>query len=175
MAQVCENGHVVNWFSAASENRDCCPTCGAKTQTHCEHCNAPIPGGLRHLGLIDPDTGKQSTILKEPGLSVPSYCKCGAAFSWAGKQFQPSPNATTPLANIIIGSQRVNINTSSGSIHQNVAWVKHFSQEIDKANASDEEKQKAKSLLERISENKLLNTIIGAAVGGLTKAALPHK
>ena len=68
-------------------------------------------------------------------------------------------------------SPGANFNLGNGNIQQ--SWTELTSQKIDNAAATPEEKQKAKSLLEQISENKLLNTIIGSAVGELTKAALP--
>jgi len=68
-------------------------------------------------------------------------------------------------------SPGANFNLGNGSIQQ--SWTELTSQKIDNSVATPEEKQKAKSLLAQISENKLLNTIIGAAVGELTKAALP--
>jgi phosphoribosylformylglycinamidine (FGAM) synthase PurS component len=46
---------------------------------------------------------------------------------------------------------------------------------VEVSAVSEEEKQQAKSLLARISENKLVNTIIVAVVGEATKAVLPHK
>jgi hypothetical protein len=73
------------------------------------------------------------------------------------------------------GSPGANVNIGDGSIHQNGSWANYISGRIDKASASDSEKREAKSLLERVSENKLVNTILGAVVGEVTKAALPHK
>jgi hypothetical protein len=70
-------------------------------------------------------------------------------------------------------SPGANFNFGSGNIHQQAAWLESVSQKIDAAAATSEEKQKSKSLLAQISENKLLNTIIGSAVGELTKAVLP--
>jgi hypothetical protein len=70
-------------------------------------------------------------------------------------------------------SPGANFNFGSGNIYQQAAWLESVSQQIDVAAATPEEKQKSKSLLTQISENKLLNTILGAAVGELTKAALP--
>ncbi|MGB8370343.1 MAG: hypothetical protein ACLPYZ_14055 [Limisphaerales bacterium] len=68
-------------------------------------------------------------------------------------------------------SPGANFHLGQGNIQQ--YWVELASEKIDGATTSAEEKQKAKSLLAQISENKLLNTIIGSAVGELTKAALP--
>lgn len=178
IAQVCENGHVVNSFAvwASSQNHDFCPSCGAKTQTKCKQCETPIKGGVRHLGLTDPDTGEQHTMLKENVKSIPAFCpKCGQKFPWAGKQADISPrHPTSPAPVFINNSPGTNVNFGSGNIHQEVAWVKHFEQQIEKAGASEEEKQRAKSLLTQISENKLVNTVISAVFGELTKGVL-HK
>lgn len=177
IAQVCENGHVVNSFSvwAASQNLDFCPICGAKTQTKCTRCETPIKGGFRHLGLTDPDTGEQHTMLKEDIKSIPAFCpKCGQKFPWAGKQPDVSPHhptSTTPI--FINNSPGTNVNVGSGNIHQEVAWVKHLEQQIERMNASAEKKKEAKSLLAKISENQLVNTVMGSVFGELTKAALP--
>jgi hypothetical protein len=178
IAQVCEKGHVVNSFAvwASSQNHDFCPTCGAKTQTKCTNCNTPIQGGVRHLGLTEPGEKEPRTMFREDVKTIPAYCvKCGQKFPWAGKQpdLSPSRQPTTTAPVFITNSPGANVHFGNGSIHQEVAWVRHFNQEIEKANVSVEEKQKAKSLLTQISENKLFNTIIGAAVGELTKAALP--
>src|SRR5260221_5085230 len=95
VAQVCENGNVVNWFSreSTSRNRDFCPECGKKTQTQCSQCGASIEGGMLHLGLIDPDSMRDPNNVKQQilgwdkGKSIPDHCgKCGQACSCAGKQ-----------------------------------------------------------------------------------------
>jgi hypothetical protein len=70
-------------------------------------------------------------------------------------------------------SPGANFHLGHGSIQQHASWVELAKEKIDGTVTSTEEKQKAKSLLTQISENKLLNTIIGSAVGELTKAALP--
>ena len=177
IAQVCENGHVVNSFSvwASSRNHDFCPNCGAKTHTKCTQCSTPIKGGLRHLGLTDPDTGKPQTLFREDVTSVPSFCpKCGQKFSWAGKQLDNTskrPSSNPPI--FVTNSPGANLHFGSGNIHQQASWVELTNQRIDDTTASPEEKHKAKSLLTKISENKLLSTIIGSAVGELTKAILP--
>ena len=176
-AQVCENdrcGQFVRCFSVFSKH-DFCPSCGAKTQTKCIQCDTPIQGGVRHLGLTDPDTGEQHTILREHVESIPDYCpKCGQKFPWAGKQPDSSPHHTISSTPIIINnSPGTKVSVGSGNIHQETAWVKQFEQRIEKTSASDEEKQKAKSLLTQISENKLVNSVISAISGEVTKAALP--
>jgi hypothetical protein len=79
-----------------------------------------------------------------------------------------------PPASVIINNHNspgANFHLGNGSIQQ--SWMQLMNQKIDNAAVTPEEKQKAKSLLTQISENKLLNTIIGSAVGELTKAALP--
>jgi predicted RNA-binding Zn-ribbon protein involved in translation (DUF1610 family) len=177
IAQVCENGHVVNSFSAwaASQNHDFCPSCGAKTQMKCTQCATPIKGGLRHLGLTDPETGEQHTLFREDVKSISSFCpKCGQKFPWAGKKQSDNaplyPTSTAPI--FISHSPGVNVNFGSGNIHQEVMWVQNLQQQIDKANVPAEEKQKAKSILQQITENKLLNTVIGSVLGAATKYAL---
>ena len=83
--------------------------------------------------------------------------------------------SSTVMQNVTaINSPGANFNFGNGSIHQEISWTQTVDQKIDHANATAEEKQKAKSILAQISENKLINTIIGAAVGELTKAALPE-
>lgn len=177
VAQVCENGHVVNSFAvwASSQNHDFCPLCGAKTQTKCTGCETPIKGGIRHLGLLDPDTGEQHTMFREDVKSIPAFCpKCGQKFPWAEKQSNISQHRPTSITPIFISnSPGTNVNVGSGNIHQEIAWVKHLEQQIEKENASEVEKEKAKSLLNKISENKLVNTVMGAVFGELTKAVLP--
>ena len=186
VAQVCENGHVVNWFSGefVSQNQDFCPKCGKRTQTKCSQCGAPIEGGILHLGLIDPDSMrdpnnlnnvKQQILGWDEGKSIPDHCgKCGQAFPWAGKQIEGKPLQTTPKVPVVVmGSPGSNFHFGGGNINQQASWVELTSQKIEGSSASPKEKEKAKSLLTKISENKLLNTIIGSAVGELTKAALP--
>jgi len=125
-------------------------------------------------------------------LSIASYLHAKGVFDlsgggWGGRMTvagidlieqsrKPIPtqekNPTTP--SVVIhnhNSPGANFNLGNGSIQQ--SWTELTSQKIDNSAATPEEKQKAKSLLAQVSENKLLNTIIGAAVGELTKAALP--
>lgn len=73
-------------------------------------------------------------------------------------------NHNSPGANFLLGHS---------NILQQASWIEMASQLVDSTQGTLEEKHEAKSLLKRISENKLLNTIIGTAVGELTKAALP--
>jgi len=177
IAQVCENGHVVNSFSiwATSHNHQFCPDCGSKTQTQCAQCSTPIKGGIRHLGLTDPTTHERHTLFREDVKSVPSFCpKCGHKFPWAEKQNNKAAIHPTPMAPFVVSnSPGANINFGPGSIHKQASWIESTSEKINNAAASQEEKQAAKSLLTKISENKLLNTILGAVVGELTKATLP--
>ncbi len=72
-----------------------------------------------------------------------------------------------------MGSPGSNFHFGDGNINQQASWVELTSQKIDNTVASPEEKQKAKSILTQISENKLLNTIIGSVVSEATKAILP--
>ena len=84
--------------------------------------------------------------------------------------------ASTNTQHVVVNNSNspgANFHFGNGNIHQEVAWLNFVSQEIDKTNASPEEKKEAKSLLGKISENKLVNTIFGSAIGELIKATLP--
>ena len=84
---------------------------------------------------------------------------------------KPRSISSAPIIINNHNSPGANFNLGNGNIQQ--SWLELTSQKIDSAVATSEEKQKAKSLLIQISENKLLSTIIGSAVGELTKAILP--
>ena len=71
-------------------------------------------------------------------------------------------------------SQTVTIHGSNNIVgNNNQLSLERVNSEISQSSFSEAEKAEAKSLWQKVSENKLLNTVIGSAVGELTKAALP--
>ena len=171
VAQVCEDGHVVNWFSreSASRNREFCPECGKKTQTQCLQCSTPIEGGILHLGLIDPESMRDPNNVKrqifgwDEGKSIPDHCgKCGQAFPWAGKandkkNGKQSADQLGSLA--VVGSGNViqfhssnSSQTASVSILKIEESVKKLSELIGQSSVSDLDKEEANAALERIHQ-----------------------
>lgn len=84
----------------------------------------------------------------------------------------PHENPASPSHLIISNSPGANVNFAGRDISQRVVWLEKLKREIEKTDASDEEKRKAKSILETISENKLLNTIIGGVIGAYAKSVV---
>jgi Uncharacterized protein conserved in bacteria (DUF2321) len=171
VAQVCENGHVVNWFSDefSSHNRGFCPECGKKTQTQCSQCNDPIEGGILHLGLIDPDSMRDRNNLKQQiigwddGKSIPEHCgKCGQAFPWAGKALntKKQKQSNSPLGSFaVVGNgntiQFQSPNSSqaaSVSILQIEETIKRLNELVRECPANELDKEDATAALERIRQ-----------------------
>ena len=74
IAQICLNGHVVNdsTIHYPDHNKDFCDKCGAKTITHCPHCNDPIRGRYYMKFVYDASPFR-----------APAYChNCGAPYPW---------------------------------------------------------------------------------------------
>ena len=79
IAQICENGHIVNDFfrTYPLRNKKFCKDCGSPTITACRKCRVPIQGG-RDFGRID-----GLWPLDDP----PSYCpECGYPYPWTEKK-----------------------------------------------------------------------------------------
>jgi len=74
-----------------------------------------------------------------------------------------SPNIT------VNNSPGAVIQNGDGNTNQQISWTKLLSEKVDAANASPEEKQEAKSLIERVTANPLLNTVVGAVINGVLK------
>ncbi len=76
-AQICENGHVINWFAESSpqKNQDYCTACGTLTLKTCSHCQQTIRGYLHTRGVV-----------RHVPSVAPSFChKCGTAYPWTEK------------------------------------------------------------------------------------------
>jgi hypothetical protein len=81
--------------------------------------------------------------------------------------------ARSPITITFDQSHIVNITGSNNIVGDNNSMhVDEIITAINRSNASEEDKSTAKSLLQKVSENKLLNTVLGAAVGAATKHAL---
>lgn len=93
-AQICTNGHVINWASISKpeNNKKFCDKCGAPTITNCQHCNAVIKGTY-HEGRFTLDKhnrrireildGLPSTRDYNLGLILRSFCPdCGEPYPW---------------------------------------------------------------------------------------------
>ena len=72
-AQLCRNGHLVNYFVTTKphENKKFCDECGEPTLTACEYCNTPLQGFQHNSG----------------GFSykyiAPRFCReCGKMYPW---------------------------------------------------------------------------------------------
>ena len=91
VAQICENGHVVN--SSAREfptsNSPFCATCGAKTIMACPSCAAPIRGYYHVPDVISFDH-----------YTAPAFChQCGTPFPWTDAALA----AASELAGVLEG------------------------------------------------------------------------
>ena len=84
MAQVCLNGHLINWSFAEEpeDNEDYCAKCGAKTITNCTNCKRDIPGKPLKHGVV--------MIANKP----PLHCiHCGEMYPWTISKIQAAKDA----------------------------------------------------------------------------------
>jgi hypothetical protein len=92
VAQVCENGHVVNDSvrDIPERNAPFCSRCGSKTITACPTCNTLIRGHYNVPGVIG----------FSPKYRAPAHCyHCGAPFPWTTAALQ----AAGELADLLEG------------------------------------------------------------------------
>jgi hypothetical protein len=76
VAQICMNGHVINWNSQGEpdHNQEHCSECGVETTVSCSKCDTPIKGAWN--GPIGDEHRDRRT-------NAPAFChKCGAQFPW---------------------------------------------------------------------------------------------
>ncbi len=74
IAQICENGHVVNSMARdyPNSNQNYCDKCGAPTFINCPSCGSSIRGYYHVPGVIG-----------FSDYTAPSFCyKCGEPFPW---------------------------------------------------------------------------------------------
>ena len=92
LAQICENGHVINSLARSNpvSNQDHCDRCGAQTVTACSACKSEIRGYHHRPGLVGGGLA----------YSAPGYCfKCGAPFPWTARAIE----AATEMADLLEG------------------------------------------------------------------------
>src|SRR5258706_2202555 len=83
-AQICKNGHVVNFAFGIRQhsNQEFCSKCGAATITQCQHCSTSIKGA-------EVLTTLQSVLGNQELFPRPNYCiKCGKPFPWTAQSIQ---------------------------------------------------------------------------------------
>ncbi|NIO38798.1 MAG: DUF2321 domain-containing protein [Burkholderiales bacterium] len=74
LAQICQNGHVINSMARdyPNSNQDHCDRCGAPTIMACPSCNTGIRGYYHVPGVFGVDR-----------YTAPAFCyKCGEPFPW---------------------------------------------------------------------------------------------
>lgn len=81
--------------------------------------------------------------------------------------------ASAPISVTFDHSQNVTITGSNNIIgDNNYLSLERVNSEINQSNFPNLEKEEAKSLWQKVCENKLLNTVLGAAVSAATKHTL---
>jgi len=92
VAQICQNGHVINKRSKSEpdRNQQHCDKCGTSTITLCPKCQNPIRGA----SLVK--SGFMSSIY-----SVPSFCdNCGSPFPWTESRLKAAHELAKEIDNI---------------------------------------------------------------------------
>jgi hypothetical protein len=82
VAQVCPNGHVVNWATIESptHNKKYCEKCGEPTLSSCPSCHMSIRGEYHVPRVIS---------MGSYDLPPPAFChNCGKAFPWTERKQQ---------------------------------------------------------------------------------------
>jgi len=106
-AQICANGHVINWMSISKPeyNKKFCYKCGAPTINNCPNCNAPIGGYYHeaHVAYEELDT-MVNEILNPPPETIldytipPSFCPgCGKPYPWTEAKLKAAKELTDML------------------------------------------------------------------------------
>ncbi len=96
VAQICQNGHVVNKFTHRypENNQDFCQTCGTATMTLCPACHTPIRGGY-----WDPFVDRYE---------VPKFCiNCGEPFPWTDLKIKAANDLAGMLESIDDSDRRM--------------------------------------------------------------------
>jgi hypothetical protein len=112
-AQICINGHIVNWMSKDKPeyNKNYCEKCGVSTITSCQQCNSIIKG-YRHAGRFNMeefDKGLVERIHQIPdvalaynaSLKLPSFCPdCGKPYPWTEAKIKAAIKFSDELDNL---------------------------------------------------------------------------
>ena len=94
-AQICLNGHVVNWSASSRPefNEKFCDKCGEPTITNCPACNAQIQGTRYTMGYTGP--------MGIAPMSIPSFCpNCGEPYPWIQAKIQAARHLAMELEGI---------------------------------------------------------------------------
>ena len=120
--QVCENGHIITWFSQSqpTSQKKRCPHCGAATILECSACRHTIPGHRHIYGVLHVDEGPP-----------PSFCEeCGKPFPWAKESKTESPLGTTSVRTVLFlaanpkGTARLRLDEEAKKIEQGLERAK---------------------------------------------------
>lgn len=87
-AQVCKNGHLINWsFNQSPEyNQEYCELCGVETITACPDCSEAIPGKVLKREVV--------MLTKKP----PQYCiHCGKLYPWTNRKIRAAKDLIKEL------------------------------------------------------------------------------
>ena len=112
-AQICANGHVINWMSISKPeyNRGFCDKCGAPTTTNCQYCDAKIMS-YYHAGrftLEEHDKRMREIMDRIPNavldyntaLTLPIFCSnCGKPYPWTEAKLKAAKDLSDELDNL---------------------------------------------------------------------------
>ena len=112
-AQICTNGHVINWMSISKPeyNRRFCDKCGAQAITNCQYCNAIIKG-YYHKGRLTMEKYERRIrealdAIPDPMLDYnttltrPSFCpNCGKPYTWTEAKLKAAQELSDELDNL---------------------------------------------------------------------------
>jgi hypothetical protein len=116
VAQVCQNGHVINSSARESpeRNKPYCSECGKKTITACPACNSPIQGHYNVPGVVA--IGFQ--------YHPPAYChQCGAPYPWTAAKLQAAHALAEDQSNLN-DRERQELSTSLDDLVTNTPMTK---------------------------------------------------
>ena len=91
VAQICENGHVINSMAQdyPNSNQEYCDKCGAPTLMTCLGCETPIRG-YHHIPSVIGG-----------GYDAPAFCyKCGVPFPWTAGRLRAAEELADELENL---------------------------------------------------------------------------
>jgi hypothetical protein len=99
-AQVCGNGHLISnrAESAPRYRQEYCSKCGARTLTHCGHCERKIRGHLHRSGIHE--------------TLIPKFCHaCGKPYPWTEKGIDAAKQLLAEADQLTV-AERESLNSS---------------------------------------------------------------